>query len=211
MYTEGQISRARQVVEALKKNGFEVYHVDTAALAQDFILKIVPVGASVGIGGSVTIRQLDLPKEFKKRGNQVYDIWDQTLNAEELKATYLAHRTCDVFLCSTNAITIDGHLINVDGSGNRVSSMIFGPGKVIVVAGINKIVTDVEAGIRRAKSIVAPRLYQMKNSPVPCAKTGYCIDCHVPAKQCRVITIIEGRPRGNENFIVVLVNQELGI
>lgn len=211
MYTEGQMGRARQVVEALQKNGFAVSYVDTASLAREFILNIVPAGASVGIGGSVTIRQLDLLKEFKKRGNRVYDIWDRALNPEELKATYLAHRTCDVFLCSTNAITLDGKLINVDGSGNRVSSMIFGPGKVIVVAGINKIVTDIEAGIKRAKSIVAPRLYQMKNSPAPCAKTGYCIDCNLPAKQCRVITIIEGRPRANENFTIVLVNEELGI
>nr|WP_243270127.1 LUD domain-containing protein [Thermanaerosceptrum fracticalcis] len=124
---------------------------------------------------------------------------------------YHKHKNSDVFLCSTNALTLDGQLINLDGSGNRVSSLIFGPKKIIVIAGVNKIVDNVESGIARVKNVVAPELYRHKNAPAPCAKTGYCINCHPPVKQCRALVILEARPRINTDFHIILVGENLGI
>ncbi|MDN5348219.1 MAG: hypothetical protein PWP65_1783 [Clostridia bacterium] len=201
----------KEVLRELKKNEFNAYYAQNGDEARKLVLEMIPEGASVGIGGSLTIRNLGLVEALRQKGYKIYDHWDETLTPEELKQTFRNQRTCDVFLCSTNAITRDGQLINLDGSGNRVSSMIFGPQKIIVVAGINKIVENVEQGIHRVKNVVAPENYRRRNSPAPCAKTGHCIDCRPPAKQCRALVILEARPRISADFNVVLVGEELGI
>ncbi len=201
----------QKVLEELRKNEFNAYFAENTEAAKKMILEMIPPGSTVGVGGSFTVRQMGLVELLKKRGNTVYDHWDKELGAEEIRKTLLCQRTCDVFLCSTNAITRDGQLINLDGSGNRVSSMIFGPGKVIVVAGLNKLVDDVQSGIHRVKNKVAPELYARKKAPAPCAAAGYCVNCRPPAKQCRALVIIEARPRMNADFNILLVGEELGI
>ena len=102
--------------------------------------------------------------------------------------------TSDLFLSSVNAVTLNGELVNIDGIGNRVNSTVFGPGKVILVAGYNKIVDDVQEGIKRIKNVAAPLNARRLNIDVPCAKLGKCVDCNSPNRICRVIVIHERKP-----------------
>jgi hypothetical protein len=130
---------------------------------------------------------------------------------EEHLAIRRRHFDADVFLTSSNAITEDGKLINIDGLGNRVAAMVFGPKKVIIVAGINKIVKDVEDGIRRIREVSAPMNVKRFSGETPCTRDGYCNldDCQPPDRHCHILTIIEKRPMKTETT-VVLVGENLG-
>ena len=117
--------------------------------------------------------------------------------------------TSDLFLSSANAITLNGEMVNIDGIGNRVNSTNFGPGKVILVVGYNKIVDDVQEAIQRIKNVAAPMNARRLNIDVPCAKVGKCVDCHSPNRICRVIVIHERKPSLTD-ILIILVGEELG-
>ena len=117
--------------------------------------------------------------------------------------------TSDLFLGSSNAITLNGELVNIDGIGNRVNSTNFGPGKVVLVAGYNKIVDDVQEGIKRIKNVAGPLNARRLNIDVPCAKVGRCVDCNSPNRICRVIVIHERKPFLTD-ILIILVGEELG-
>jgi hypothetical protein len=117
--------------------------------------------------------------------------------------------TSDLFLSSVNAVTLNGELVNVDGIGNRVNSTNFGPGKVILIAGCNKIVEDVQEAIKRIKNVAAPLNARRLNIDVPCAKVGRCVDCNTPSRICRVVTIHERKPSLTD-ILIILVGEELG-
>ena len=116
---------------------------------------------------------------------------------------------CDLFFTSTNALTLKGHLVNIDATGNRVGAMVFGPRRVIVVAGANKIATDLEAALARVKTFACPPNARRLGFDTPCAHTGLCTDCNSPQRICRVTTIIERQPRATD-LAVCLVNEDLG-
>jgi L-lactate utilization protein LutB len=199
-----------RTIENLKKNGMEALYFPTAVEAREEVLKRIPPAAKVGIGGSMTLREMGLLEVLRQRGNEVYDHWKEGLSKEERRAVGKNHPRADFFVTSTNALTVDGKLINVDATGNRVSSMVFGPEKVIVVAGLNKIVKNLNQGLARLKKVAAPRNCQRRKDPTPCAQDLICRDCDSPARLCRVTTIIERRPWGIKEFAVILVGEELG-
>ena len=198
------------IIENLKKNEMEALYFPTAEAARNEVLKRIPPAAKVGIGGSVTLREIGLLEALRQRGNEVYDHWKEGLSKEERQSVGKKHLGADFFVTSTNALTVDGKLINVDATGNRVSSMVFGPEKVIVVAGLNKIVKNLNQGLARLKKVAAPRNCQRRKDPTPCAQDLICRDCDSPARLCRVTTIIERRPWGIKEFAVILVGEELG-
>ena len=200
----------QKVVESLKRNEMEALYFTTAEEAREEILKRIPLGAKVGIGGSVTLREMGLIEDLVKRGNEVYDHWKEGLSKEGRMEVGKKQQRADFFLTSTNALTMDGKLVNVDATGNRVTSMIFGPEKVIVVAGINKIVKTVNQGLARLKKVAAPQNCRRRKDLTPCAQDLICHDCGSPARLCRITTIIERRPWGIKEFTVTLVGQELG-
>jgi L-lactate utilization protein LutB len=199
-----------RIIENLKKNEMEALYFPTAAEAGEEVLKRIPPAARVGIGGSVTLREMGLLEALRRRGNEVYDHWKEGLSKEERQSVGKKHQTADFFVTSTNALTADGKLINVDATGNRVASMVFGPEKVIVVAGINKIVKNLNQGLARLKKVAAPRNCRRRKDPTPCAEDLICRDCDTPARLCRVTTMIERRPWGIKEFTVILVGEELG-
>ncbi|MDO8723129.1 MAG: lactate utilization protein, partial [Syntrophales bacterium] len=121
----------KKAVEALKKNAFNALYVDNIEDARKEILNLIPKGARVGVGGSMTIRQTDILDILEKQGNVVYDHWKPELSEEDILKIRRAHLTCDVFLTGVNALTLDGMLVSTDGIGNRVGAMIFGPKRVI--------------------------------------------------------------------------------
>ncbi len=199
-----------KAVEALNKNNFKASYVKTGKEAIDKVLSLIPADASVGIAGSWTTgTELGLPALLEGRGNTVLNHGKPGLSPEESLAIRRKQLTCDVFLTGTNAVTLDGKLVNVDGSGNRVASMIFGPKKVVVVAGVNKIVRDVDEAERRIELYAAPLNNKRLNKPNPCTTTGVCMDCQAPTRICNVTTILRKALPATELHIII-VGEELG-
>ncbi|MBP1715546.1 MAG: hypothetical protein H6Q42_3749 [Deltaproteobacteria bacterium] len=193
----------------LKKHGIEALYFSNRAEAKEEVLKRIPPRAKVGIGGSITLREIGLLDDLAKRGHEVFDHWKEGLSKEERFEVGRKQQKADIFLTSTNALTLDGKLINVDATGNRVTSMIFGPPKVIVFAGTNKIVKDLSEGLARIKKVVAPRNCQRRKDQTPCAVDLVCHDCQSPGRLCRITTIIERKPFDTD-LTVILVGEELG-
>jgi hypothetical protein len=193
----------------LKKHGMGAFYCPTALETAEEILRRIPREATVGLGGSITIREMGLPEALMARGQNVHDHWREESPAARHAIGRLQQQS-DCFLTSTNAVTMNGELVNVDASGNRVASMIFGPSHVIVVAGVNKVVPDIAAGLARVKTIAAPRNCQRRMDRTPCAQDLVCRDCDSPHRLCRVTTIIERKPYGLEQLDVFIVGEELG-
>ena len=200
---------AARVVAALNKNNFTASYAATRQEAAEKILSLVPADANVGIGGSWTLNQMEIPKLLEERGNTVLNHNKPGLTPEETLSIRRQQLTCDVFMTSTNAVTLDGRLVNVDGAGNRVAAMIFGPKKTIIVAGVNKIAFDVADAEKRIQLHAAPVNNKRLDRPNPCVKTGQCMDCQGPTRICNVTTIIHKKP-GPTNIEIILVGEELG-
>jgi len=197
-----------KTAEALRANGFTAHVALDREEARRIVLGLIPEGSTVGVGGSVTIRELGLIDELERRGYRVIHHWVKA-PPEEVDRLRRLELTADVFLCSANAVTLDGKLVNVDGVGNRVAAMIFGPRRVIVVAGRNKLVRDVGEGLWRAKNVAAIMNWRRLGLDNPCVKLGRCVDCDSPTRGCNVVVILERRPLRTDVH-VVLVNEELG-
>lgn len=197
-----------RLVKGLEKNGFEVqiYPDCQAALTQ--ILASIPLAATVGIGGSKTLQEVGLPEALARRGNLLYD-HSKASSPEEAQKIRRQQLGADIFLTSTNALTLDGKLVNTDGVGNRVAAMTFGPARVIVVCGLNKLVADVPAAMQRIENIAAPINAKRLNKATPCTQTGYCCKCNVPDNICRVTTIFNKKPSQTKIEIVV-IEENLG-
>lgn len=200
--------RCQKAVKALIKNGFDAVYVPTKEEAVKKALDLVPQNAKVGVGGSVTIRELGIVDELKARDHELFD-HHLVDTPEEKNRMRKGQLTCDVFFSSTNALTLDGKLVNIDGTGNRVASMIFGPGHVVLIVGANKITDDLQQAMIRAKHLAAPMNAMRLNLKTPCATTGYCSDCNSEDRICKVTTIIEYKP-DLTNFTVILVGEEIG-
>ena len=192
--------------EALLRRGFEAYAVDSAEEAQALILAMIDKGESVTWGGSATIAEIGLISALKAGDYLVYDREDVPFS--ERAAFSKEHFFSDWFLMSANAVTEDGELLNLDGMGNRVASLIFGPRNVIVVAGINKITPDMDAAYARVRGVAAPRNAQRFPINTPCKKTGSCADCLSPDTICS--SLVRTRFCKNHRIKVVLIDGEYG-
>jgi L-lactate utilization protein LutB len=199
--------RIQRTLTALEKNGFQTFFVPTKDKALDKVLSFIPSNANVGIGGSATLREINLIEALTARGNTVFEHWSQP--EENVTSIMRKQLNSDVFVASSNAVTEDGKLINIDNAGNRVAAMIFGPKNVILVIGINKIVKDLEEGMRRLKNIAAPMNAKRRGDKTPCATTGICTDCETSDRVCRIITIMEKKP-SRTDMTLILVGEELG-
>lgn len=200
----------KKVVDALKKNLFDAVYFPTAEEAVEYILNYVNKGDKVGFGGSMTVKSMNIQDKVKEKGAIVLDHGDPNLSPEEKLEVMRAQLTCDLFLCSSNAITLNGELVNVDGVGNRVAALSFGPKKVIIVAGTNKICKDEDAAFERIKMIAAPKNTKRLNLSNPCIKTGFCVDCNSETRICRIYTVIKKKPMLSD-ITVVIVGEELGL
>lgn len=198
-------SYIEETFNSLKKNNFNVEYVEKADDVTDIILELIPEDASLEMAGGLSVDQTGVKKLLVERGNK------GIIPDEEGFNPYVVNKTRnDVLLVSTNAVTLDGKLVNIDGMGNRVTGMVYGPTKTILVVGRNKIVKDVEEALDRVQNVIAP--YHAKNMgvPTPCSKTGKCEDCNSPARICNITTIISKKPPGMD-FTIILVNEDLGL
>jgi len=190
--TEINQQDVQTLVKSLKSNRFDpVEYVEKSADAAKIVLDMIPPDAKVGMGGSTSLMQLGVIEELIKRGS-------------------MTRSRPDIYLTSSNAITLDGKLVNTDMTGNRVTSMIFGPKQVIVVAGMNKVVKDIPAALDRIKNVIAPNIAKNSGLKTPCAVEGRCSDCKSPMRVCTVTTIIEAKPRLTQ-ISVILVGEDIGL
>ncbi len=219
--------RARRAVANLKRRNLDAQYVADRHRALPIVMDMIPEGAVVGFGDSVTLVEVGIFEALERRkGNTILNPFARDaeghslLEGVELVETMRQVLTSDVYLMSANAITLDGKVVNTDMVGNRVAAMIFGPKKVIVVAGANKIVKDVEEAVQRIRNVAAPinaKRHQLKHhldffGELPCVKTGLCIDCRHPRRICRYTVILEaGRMGENDRTSIVIVGEELGI
>ncbi|MCG6534703.1 MAG: lactate utilization protein [Syntrophales bacterium LBB04] len=205
---------AEQAIKNLRKNYFAAAYVAGAQEALAQVMAMLPPEAVLGLGDSLTLKEIGVLRALEERGGNLLNPWRPGIGREESMALRRRAFTADVFLTGTNALTLDGKLVNIDGLGNRVAAMIFGPKKVIVVAGINKVVKDVEEALWRIKNIAAPVNARKHDFPAelrpPCSDGGFCRDCAPPRRICCNTVIIENCARDKERITVLIVGEELG-
>ena len=197
----------KKTIEALEKHNMKASYFDDSDTAVAYLMGKIGDGATVGIGGSMTVYSLGIPQKLIERGNRVYFHWLES-TPEGMDFARDKAQKADVYLSGTNALTEDGKLVNIDGLGNRVASMIFGPKKVFVLCGVNKITKDLDAALKRIKENTYKNARRLKLD-TPCAHTEKCNDCNSPQRMCSVTTIIERRPYKTE-FEVIIIGKELG-
>ena len=206
--TDAYAAMAKSIIKNLEKRNMEGYYFETGAECVKAITDSIPDGSVISWGGSETIKEIGLMDAIH---NGSYELIDRTSakNPEEARQIYSKTVLADYYLMSSNAITIDGELINIDGNGNRVACLIQGPAHIIIVSGMNKIVTDVESGVARVRNMASPPNAIRLNKQIPCAATGHCNDCLAPDCFCNQVVIT--RRSGHTGRIkVYLVGEELG-
>ena len=202
-------SRANEAIKALSKRGFDARYFDSAGEAVEAVLDIIPAGATVGAGGSVTLQELGILERLSEAGAQVMFHGPEMDPVESLRVRKEAVGAA-YFLSSSNAITMEGELVNTDGIGNRVTGMIFGPETVIVLAGVNKLVADRGEAFSRVRNVAAPANARRLGLDLPCVESGKCVDCRSPMSICRITTIISLKPIWTD-LKVFLIGEPLGL
>ena len=202
-------SRVERTLKALEKNGFNASFEADAKSATTKMLSMIPDGSTVGIGGSITLHQIGFMQEIKKHHVQVVD---PKAPGKENQHFELSRQlfSCDFFISGTNAVTEEGHLYNVDATGNRVGPMFFGPSKTIIACGVNKIVKDMAEARNRVWNIAAPMNARRKGKKTPCAETGFCSDCSAPERICNISVELVKKPRKSDIHII-FIGETLGL
>ena len=207
--TELRNSRlAERMIKNLARRNMEAFYCPTAEEAVDKVLELIPAGSSVTWGGSMSIRDIGIPDALRARG--CFDVFDRDLvEGDGAKVQmYVRAFTTDVYLSSANAISEDGIIVNIDGNGNRVAAITWGPKKVIFVIGINKVAQTVEAALARARSTASPINAARFDINTPCQTDGVCHNCNSTESICNYVHFLRNSPRGRHT--VVLVGESLG-
>lgn len=206
-----------KAMDNLRKNNMEVYYAATVAEVVPLVKKLVPLGATVSAGGSVSLQQSGVMELLRSGDYRFLDRARPGITPAEVEQVYRDTFSADFFFCSANAVTERGELVNVDGNSNRIAALLFGPKNVILVVGVNKLVKDVDAGFDRIKRIAAPKNTRRLGCDTYCNKTGECVavckeatlGCAGDARICRNYLVC-GPQRIPGRIKVILVNEELG-
>lgn len=196
---------AQTVIKGLESRNMTGYYVQNKEEALKLALTLIPEGSTVTMGGGMSVIEIGLVDALKK-GNYNYIDRDE---AADRRAAMLQAYDADVFLASSNAVTQDGILVNIDGNANRVSALAFGPKKVVMIVGMNKICDDVDGAMKRARNVAAPINNQRFASNNPCTRTGTCANCKSPDTICCQF-LITRYSKHNDRIHVILVNENLG-
>ncbi|UCE17912.1 MAG: lactate utilization protein [Gemmatimonadota bacterium] len=205
------------LIETLNQNNISALYVENGKQALKKVLSMIPEGSIVGFGDSVTLRQIGLVDALEKGNYTFLNPWQSGVSAEDNMRLKKRALTSDVFVTGTNALTLDGKIVNVDALGNRVAAMLFGPDQVLIIVGINKIVKSLEEALERIRTTAAPlnvKRHTHFDPMPPCGETGECIDCSSPWRICNKTVIIE-RQFDNDTYkpviTVIIVGEELGL
>ena len=196
---------AQKVIKGLQSRNMTGYYVQTKEEALKLALSLIPEGSTVTMGGGMSVHETGLVKALKE-GN--YNYIDRE-EAQDRRAAMLKAYDADFFLSSTNAITEDGVLVNIDGNANRVSAIAYGPKKVLMIVGMNKVCPDVDTAMKRARNVAAPINNQRFSSNNPCVKTGACANCKSPDTICCQF-LVTRYSKHTDRIHVILVNDDLG-
>jgi hypothetical protein len=203
--------QAEQVIRNFKKRGIDGVYCENSAQAVAEICRMIPTGSLVGLGGSETVIESGLVGALRRMDIRLLDRYKEGVRKEDVDEMRRQGLSADVYICSSNAVSADGKLVNMDGTGNRVAAMIFGPKKVIVIAGMNKVVADLEAAIARVRNAAAPANAIRVGVDTPCSHTGFCQDphCQPPHRICCQLVVTEASMTPGR-VTVVLVGEALG-
>ena len=200
---------AAQMIKNLQRRNMEAYYCPTGKEAVRKVSELIADGSSVTWGGTATVRDLGIPEVLKNRKTLMVLDRDTVETQEEKEAMYLRAFTADVYLTSANAISEDGVIVNIDGNGNRVAAISWGPKKVIFVIGLNKVAQTVEAALARARSTASPVNAQRFDIKTPCRIDGTCHNCNSPESICSYVHFLRNS-RSKGRHVVVLVGEDLG-
>ena len=194
-----------KTIKNLTLRGFSVKYFDNKEAASEYICENVK-NTQVGIGGCMTIKEMGLSDKLRQCGNEVFWHWENPGYDTLVKAN-----SAPVYLCSANAISEDGEILNIDGNGNRLAATSFGKKRVFLVCGTNKIEEDFQAALNRARNIAAvTNLKRFEDMKTPCKLDGVCHDCRVSNRGCKGLLVLWGPTNMMESFEVILINEELG-
>ena len=199
---------AERMIKNLKRRNIEAYYCPTAVEAVKKVSELIADGSSVTWGGSMSIRDISIPQALKERKTLEILDRDEVTDREEVVKIYERAFTADVYLSSANAISEDGVIVNIDGNGNRVAAITWGPKKVIFVIGLNKVAQTVEAALARARSTASPINAARFDIKTPCQVDGVCHNCNSPESICNYVHFLRNSPKGRHT--VVLVGESLG-
>lgn len=201
-----------EIINKLKKNfklrNIDVKYFETLSEAKIYILNIIPLNSTIGIGHSATLQKINLTTSLLEKGFIVYDK-ELAKNNEECKELKKKALITEWYITGSNAISTDGRIVNVDHSGNRVAAITFGPDKVLIVVGINKIVNTLEDAIKRVKNIACPLNAKRAGFNPPCVELSKCIDCTSKERVCNVLSIVEGQSDPSR-IKILIVNEDCG-
>ncbi len=201
--------KENQLIKAFENNNMSCMIVKNKEELQTYLKSILVNQKKVAVGGSVTLNQLGVIDLIRQSDVDFVDRYAPELSREEMMEKFREGLLSDIFITSTNAMTLDGCLYNVDGTGNRVSAMIFGPKEVIVIAGMNKLCVDEQEAIKRIREYSAPANAMRLNKKTPCTKTGTCMDCHSHDRICSSYVKLGYQTQVNR-IKVILVEENLG-
>ncbi len=199
---------AERLIKQLQRRHITAYYCPTATEAVQQVSSLIADGSSVTWGGSMTIRDIGIPQALRDRGT--LEVLDRDLVTDRDEVVHIYERafTADVYLSSANAISEDGVIVNIDGNGNRVAAITWGPKQVIFIIGLNKVAQTVEAALQRARSTAAPVNAARFDIQTPCQLDGVCHNCNSPESICNHVHFLRNSPRGRHT--VVLVGESLG-
>lgn len=201
--------RGKRAIEGLKKRGFDARWANDKEEALRIAGEFLKPGIKVGLGGSMSCREIGLPAAAEKAGCVLLDHSKPGLSPEQKDEVRRAQLTSDLFAASANAITLDGVVMNCDGGGNRVAAFSYGPRRCLIIAGVNKLVDDEDAGWQRLRDIAAPANMRRVGMGSSCTKAGKCVDCLNDSRGCRIYHSLRMRPLSTP-FTIILVNADLG-
>ena len=199
----------QEIIKKLEKRGMKGYYSENAREASEKLLSLIPDGALVSWGGSLTLDEIEVKDKLPMINAKVLDPMAYK-EPDDIYTARVNALAADVFLTSTNAITLQGELVNIDGTGNRVAALCFGPRKVIVVVGANKIVRDEAAAMARVKTRACVANAIRLERKTPCAKTGICANCLIPGQTICSMTVVTRFCNKPDRIHVILVNENLG-
>lgn len=199
---------ASKLIKELTRRHYDAFYCKTKTDALEMVMRLIPEGSSISWGGSVTVRELGIPQALHDGNYEVIDR-DLAKTPEETKDMYHKALSADFFLSSVNAITEDGLIVNIDGRGNRVAAITYGPEKVIFVVGMNKVVRNIDEAMLRARNTAAPINNQRFNNLNPCKTDGCCHNCNTPTCICNYIEIMRNS-FPEHRHAVVLIGENLG-
>ncbi|MEG0277376.1 MAG: lactate utilization protein [Coprobacillus sp.] len=201
--------KENQMIKAFELNQMSLMFVKDQRELETFLKSVLKDNKKVAVGGSVTLDEMKVLDLIRNSDVDFIDRYEKEISREEMEDRFRQAFFADLFITSTNALTMDGHLYNIDGTGNRVAAMIYGPKEVIVIAGLNKICEDEKAAIDHIKKWSAPANAVRLNKNTPCAKTGQCQECHSADRICSSYVKL-GYQKNASRMMVIIVKENLG-